>query len=94
MLILNPDLTRLLGVVHVEYPLKVEYQALTSMYFCERYGLQLPVRYADVMSLLPTLRPYPSPRSRCYRDAASIDGLRDYRWRGKGKLFVLNDLWK
>ena len=48
---------------------EVWYQALTSMYFCERYGLQLPVRYADVMSLLPTLRPYPSPRSRCYRDA-------------------------
>ena len=48
---------------------EVWYHALTSMYFCERYGLQLPVRYADVMSLLPTLRPYPSPRARCYRDA-------------------------
>lgn len=48
---------------------EVWYHALTSIYFCERYGLQLPVSYADVMRLLPTLRPYPPPRSRCYRDA-------------------------
>jgi len=48
---------------------EVWYTALISLYFCERYGLQLPVRYADVMSLLPTLRPYPGQRSHCYRDA-------------------------
>jgi hypothetical protein len=48
---------------------EVWYYALIKIYFCERYGLQLPVSYADVMSLLPTLRPYPTPRSRCYRDA-------------------------
>ena len=48
---------------------EVWYTALISLYFCERYGFQLPVRYADVMRLLPTLRPYPGQRSLCYRDA-------------------------
>ena len=48
---------------------EVWYHALISIYFCEQYGLQLPVNYADVMSLLPGLRPYPQPRSRSYRDA-------------------------
>ncbi len=48
---------------------EVWYYALISLYFCERYGLRLPVSYADVMRLLPTLRPYPRPRARCYRDA-------------------------
>jgi hypothetical protein len=48
---------------------EVWYQALINIYFCERYGLQLPVGYSDVMTLLPTLRPYPQPRSRDYRDA-------------------------
>ena len=48
---------------------EVWYDALTCLYFCERYGLRLPISYADVMSLLPTLRPYPRPRSGCYRDA-------------------------
>lgn len=48
---------------------EVWYYALISVYFCERYGLRLPVSYADVMRLLPSLRPYPRPRSRCYRDA-------------------------
>lgn len=47
---------------------EVWYCALTSTYFCERYGLPLPVSHADVMRLLPALRPYPSPRSRWYRD--------------------------
>ena len=47
----------------------VWYRALISVYFCERYGVRLPVSYADIMKLLPTLRPYPSRRSRCYRDA-------------------------
>ena len=48
---------------------EVWYYALISLYFCERYGIQLPVGHADVMRLLPALRPYPRPRSRCYRDA-------------------------
>ena len=48
---------------------EVWYTALISLYFCERYGLHLKVRRADVMRLLPALRPYPRPRSRCYRDA-------------------------
>lgn len=48
---------------------EVWYHALTKIYFCERYGLQLPVSYSDVMSLLPLLRPYPQPRSRGYYDA-------------------------
>jgi hypothetical protein len=45
------------------------YVALINIYFCERWGLRLPVSYSDVMSLLPALRPYPRPRSRHYRDA-------------------------
>jgi len=45
------------------------YYALINIYFCERFGLAFPVGYADVMSLLPTLRPYPRPGSRHYRDA-------------------------
>jgi hypothetical protein len=48
---------------------EVWYYALIGVYFCERYGLHLPVSHADVMRLLPTLRPYPRPRSSCYRDA-------------------------
>ena len=48
---------------------EVWYDALTCLYFCERYGLQLPVTFADVMRLLPALRPYPRPRSDSYRDA-------------------------
>ena len=42
---------------------EVWYYALISVYFCERYGVHLPVSYADVMRLLPALRPYPRPRS-------------------------------
>jgi hypothetical protein len=45
------------------------YVALIRIYFCERWGLRLPVSYSDVMSLLPALRPYPRPGSRQYRDA-------------------------
>lgn len=45
------------------------YYALIGIYFCERYGLQLPVSYSDVMSLLPALHPYPPARSPYYRDA-------------------------
>ena len=45
------------------------YGALIRIYFCERWGLRLPVGYSDVMRLLPSLRPYPRPRSRHYRDA-------------------------
>ena len=45
------------------------YSALIGIYFCEQYGLPLPVSYSEVMSLLPTLQPYPTPRSRDYRDA-------------------------
>jgi hypothetical protein len=48
---------------------EVWYHALINIYFCERVGLALPVGYADVMSLLPTLRPYPRPGARDYRDA-------------------------
>ena len=48
---------------------EVWYTALISLYFCERYGFQLAVSHADVMRLLPTLRPYPGQRSQCYRDA-------------------------
>jgi len=48
---------------------EVWYYALISVYFCGRYGLRLPASYADVMKLLPTLRPYPRSRARCYRDA-------------------------
>jgi hypothetical protein len=48
---------------------KAWYCALITAYFCERWGLRLPVGYSDVMSLLPALRPYPQPRSRHYRDA-------------------------
>ena len=48
---------------------EVWYYALINIYFCERFGLAFPVGYADVMSLLPTLRPYPRPGSRYYRDA-------------------------
>jgi hypothetical protein len=48
---------------------EVWYYALINIYFCERFGLALPVGYADVMNLLPTLRPYPGPGSRYYRDA-------------------------
>lgn len=47
----------------------VWYGALITIYFCERWGLRLPVDYSDVMRLLPLLRPYPRPRSRHYRDA-------------------------
>ena len=46
----------------------VWYYALIGSYFGERYGVRLPVSYGDVMSLLPTLQPYPSARSRHYRD--------------------------
>ena len=45
------------------------YVALIKIYFCERWGLRLPVGYSDVMSLLPLLQPYPRPGSRHYRDA-------------------------
>lgn len=45
------------------------YVALINIYFCERWGLRLPVGYSDVMRLLPLLQPYPRPRSRHYRDA-------------------------
>jgi hypothetical protein len=45
------------------------YVALIRIYFCERWGLRLPVDYSDVMELLPLLRPYPRPGSRHYRDA-------------------------
>ena len=48
---------------------EVWYYALINIYFCERFGLALPVGYADVMRLLPRLRPYPRPGSRHYRDA-------------------------
>ena len=48
---------------------EVWYYALISVYFCERYGLHLPASHADVMRLLPALRPYPRPRSSSYRDA-------------------------
>ena len=48
---------------------EVWYCALIGFYFCERYGFRLPVSYSDVLSLLPTLQPYPSARSRHYRDA-------------------------
>jgi hypothetical protein len=48
---------------------EVWYYALINIHFCERFGLTLPVGYADVMRLLPTLRPYPRPGSRHYRDA-------------------------
>jgi len=45
------------------------YVALIRIYFCERWGLRLPVGYSDVMRLLPLLQPYPRPGSRHYRDA-------------------------
>jgi hypothetical protein len=48
---------------------EVWYHALINIYFCERFGLPLPVSYADVMRLLPALRPYPRPGSRHYHDA-------------------------
>ncbi len=48
---------------------QVWYYALIGIYFCEQYGLGLPVSYSDVMSLLPTLQPYPPARSPDYRDA-------------------------
>jgi hypothetical protein len=48
---------------------EVWYHALITTYFCERWGVRLPAGYADVMRLLPLLRPYPRPRSRHYRDA-------------------------
>jgi len=48
---------------------EVWYYALINVYFCERFGLALPVGYADVINLLPALRPYPRPGSRHYRDA-------------------------
>ena len=66
---------------------EVWYYALISLYFCERYGLHLPVSRADVMQLLPTLRPYPPARSRFYRDAIYavthiVYTFNDYnRWR-------------
>jgi hypothetical protein len=63
------------------------YDALIRIYFCERWGLRLPVAYSDVMALLPQLQPYPGPRSRHYRDAIYavthiVYTLNDYnRWR-------------
>jgi len=48
---------------------EVWYDALIKIYFCERWGLRLPVGYSDVMKLRPLLLPYPGPRSRHYRDA-------------------------
>ena len=48
---------------------EVWYCALIGVYFCERYGVRLPVSYSEVMRLLPTLQPYPKSRSRDYRDA-------------------------
>ena len=48
---------------------EVWYCALINIYFCERWGLRLPAGYSDVMKLLPSLLPYPGPRSRHYRDA-------------------------
>lgn len=50
-------------------PYEAWYDALIKIYFCERWGLRLPVGYSDVMRLLPALLPYPRPRSRHYRDA-------------------------
>ena len=50
-------------------PYQAWYCALINIYFCERFGLSLPVSFTDVMRLLPTLRPYPRPGSRHYYDA-------------------------
>ena len=45
------------------------YQALITIYFCDRYGLRLSASYADVLGLLPALRPYPRPGAPHHRDA-------------------------
>ena len=47
----------------------VWYQALINTYFCDRFGLPLSANYADVLCLLPGLRPYPRPGTRHHRDA-------------------------
>ena len=45
------------------------YCALFTTYFCERHGIPLGVRYIDVLSQLPKLRPYPKPGTRNYHDS-------------------------
>ena len=47
----------------------VWYQALIAVYFLSQYGLRLPVSYANVLDLLPALRPYPRRGTRHHRDA-------------------------
>jgi hypothetical protein len=45
------------------------YCALFTTYFCERHGIELGVRYIDVLNQLPKLRPYPRPGTRNYHDS-------------------------
>lgn len=45
------------------------YCALFTTYFCERHGIELGVRYLDVLNQLPKLRPYPKPGTRNYHDS-------------------------
>lgn len=45
------------------------YCALFTTYFCERHGIELGVRYIDVLNQLPKLRPYPKPGTRNYHDS-------------------------
>jgi hypothetical protein len=47
----------------------VWYYALTSVYFCERHGLPLPVTFARTLSRLRELRPYPRPGAPDFYDA-------------------------
>jgi hypothetical protein len=47
----------------------VWYYALTSVYFCERQGMPLPVTFAETLTRLADLRPYPQPGSSDFYDA-------------------------
>lgn len=42
---------------------EIWYYALTSVYFCEQCGIELPVTFARVLERLAELRPYPKPGS-------------------------------
>jgi hypothetical protein len=48
---------------------EVWYYALASTYFCERHGMPLGVRLADVVRHTRSLRPYPAPESTEYYQA-------------------------
>ena len=47
---------------------RVWYDALTTLYTAERYGLRLDANFGEVFKWLPSMRPYPEARGRRSRD--------------------------